>query len=1089
MEQANQQKTGRSTFDASGFVLAKFGRAEESAGKLLEGSDWRGPLEQIGTAEIRGLQATIHFSSWKAEIQLSNTPEIREIRSRCQSIESGPLPLCRVSRAANSAVIDREVSIEFIFAAEQIHLPGKLYFRIHDSVASSANWIGDDAEFPKQLLRSMFFRTGKGSVLLGKFSGMMGQSNDSNSDIIELLNSSGDTVLCRIGRSTGSGWLEVIGYNARLDESGSGEKKKAKKFWTSPRIRIFGFEESPILDLQLTGGDLAPLEVLQHKRSTFLGCWKRYRELLNQMGHALFEQREDFNLTFRAGILDKDDPTCHRVHIGNWHEARAYWGDVKDLSVFVAKDENGLVEDASRANVELVTVSPEGDARIRWKGVSPYGSGVIMIAKYSASNEKRVVAAIGRLEKGLSVFPDLMSVLNNPVGAVEPVKRTLKPRGETINDESQSEAIAKALGNRSVVAIQGPPGTGKTRVIVGVIKECYRKNRTRLNQREHTPFRVLISSAQNVAVFNAVDLLKSEGILIDQRLSGAARDDEENAARISSLQEYGEQVANLIQGRMNKEPGLKFQAERSDAVTRVIRELTEVTKSENPVEALKEAFLRWLSPSFALPDDLSQLIELHAKRIEGQDHHPVPDADTDDDISKVETFLTGILSADHILDQSDKLTDLEHHFDSAGFSNLHEELREHFRKHLRATRDHEFEASTTSFDEIRQTAESALENIRTGGFLMENALESDIYTVTSSCVESLANELDDYRQVIQKQVGGVLAEWRNAWIEEPRLWKKLEEKYAEIRGATCQMASPQPRRDGIDVFEQYDLVVIDEAARTDPGELLIPLTLGKALLLVGDQKQLPPYIDDLAARKLQQDDPTGLDLLREQSYFHELFEALPESNKTMLNRQYRCHPVIGAAISQAFYDGILRSGPPLPADYASWAASKTPTWDIFDNHPLCWRDTDRMDSGLVYTNCNPLESEWAVEIINKVISTIVDEGKQIGVIAFYREQIKHLQAQLEQAIPNYKRLIELGTVDSFQGKEFPFVILLTSRCDPKNGRVGFLELPSRVNVAVSRAQSQLVILGSRATLLHSSGGSMPFKKFVAAAGKNIKYYP
>ena len=1087
MEQASQQKTGKSGFDDSGFVRAKFGKAVEFTADLLEGSDWRGPLEQIGTAEIHGLKATIHFSAWKAEIQLSNSAEIREIRSRCQSIEGGPLPLCRLSRAGQTAVVDREVNVEFIFAAEQVHLPGKLHFRVNDSVAVSANWTGDRSDFPKQLLKSLFFRTGKGSVLLGAFSGMMGESNQSSPDIIELLNSNGDTALCRIWRSTGSGWLEVVGYNARHQDSGKEERKK--KVWTSPRIRIFGFEEPPILDLQLTGGDLAPLEVLQHKRSTFLGCWKRYRELLNQMGQVLFEQRKSLNLTFRAGVLDKNDPTCHRVHIANWHDARACWGEVKDLSVFVAKDQNGLVEDASRANAELVSVSPEGDARIRWKGASPYDCGVIMIAKYSVANEKRVVAAIGRLEKGLSAYPDLMSVLNNPTAAVEPAKRTLKPRGETNYDESQSEAIAKALGNRSVVAIQGPPGTGKTRVIVGIIKECYRKNRTRLNQREDTPFRVLISSAQNVAVFNAVDLLKTEGVLIDQRLSGAARDDEDNAARISSHQEYGEQVANLIQGRMNKEPGLKFQAERSDAVTRILRELTEVTKSENPVEALKEAFSRWLSPSFVLPDDLSQLIELHAKRIEGRDHDSIPDSDTRDNISKVETFLSGILSADQILDQSDELTELEHHFDSAGFSSLHEEIREHFRKHLRATRDHEFEASRTSFDEIRQTAASALEDIRLRGSLMENALETDSYTETSSCIEALANELDGYRQVIQKQVGGVLAEWRNAWIEEPGLWKRLEEKYAEIRGATCQMASPQPTWDGIDVSEQYDLVVIDEAARTDPGELLIPLTLGKALLLVGDQKQLPPYIDDLAARKLQQDDPTGLDLLREQSYFNELFESLPESNKTMLNRQYRCHPVIGAAISQAFYDGRLSSGPPLPADYASWAASKTPTWEIFDNHPLCWRDTDRMNSGLVSTNCNPLESEWAVEIINKVISTIVDEGKQIGVIAFYREQLKHLQAQLEQAIPNYNRLIELGTVDSFQGKEFPFVILLTSRCDPKSGRVGFLELPNRVNVAVSRAQSQLVILGSRSTLLHNSKGSMPFKNFVAAAGQNMKFHP
>ena len=138
---------------------------------------------------------------------------------------------------------------------------------------------------------------------------------------------------------------------------------------------------------------------------------------------------------------------------------------------------------------------------------------------------------------------------------------------------------------------------------------------------------------------------------------------------------------------------------------------------------------------------------------------------------------------------------------------------------------------------------------------------------------------------------------------------------------------------------------------------------------------------------------------------------------------------------------------------------------------------------------NPLESELAVEIIGRVISSMADQCRQIGVITFYNDQLKHLQARLEQAIPNYNRLMELGTVDSFQGKEFPLVILLTSRRDPKYGRVGFLELPNRVNVAVSRAQCQLIIIGSRSTLLHRSGGSMPFKNFVAASGGNIKYYP
>ncbi len=208
---------------------------------------------------------------------------------------------------------------------------------------------------------------------------------------------------------------------------------------------------------------------------------------------------------------------------------------------------------------------------------------------------------------------------------------------------------------------------------------------------------------------------------------------------------------------------------------------------------------------------------------------------------------------------------------------------------------------------------------------------------------------------------------------------------------------------------------------------------------MGDQKQLPPFIDELAARKLQQEDASGLDLLKEQSFFQELFEALPETNKTILNRQYRSHPFIGEAVSRAFYDGKLQSGPSLPTDFAKWAAEKVPIWGLFENHPLCWLDTDLMAPRAPCDNLNPDESDLAVRILGKVIASLDTNEKQIGVITFYREQLNHLHAQVERAIPNHSRILELDTVDSFQGKEFPLVILLTSRRDPARGRVGLTE--------------------------------------------------
>jgi hypothetical protein len=43
--------------------------------------------------------------------------------------------------------------------------------------------------------------------------------------------------------------------------------------------------------------------------------------------------------------------------------------------------------------------------------------------------------------------------------------------------------------------------------------------------------------------------------------------------------------------------------------------------------------------------------------------------------------------------------------------------------------------------------------------------------------------------------------------------------------------------------QKFELVVIDEAARCDPGELAVGAQSGHRVLLVGDHKQLPPLYD------------------------------------------------------------------------------------------------------------------------------------------------------------------------------------------------------------------------------------------------------
>lgn len=1089
MEQESQEPAARRNFNSRGFCHATIGREERFDVTLGEDVNWRGPSKHLGTLEFTGnrqTSAVVHLEHWQATVEFDNIPEFRDLRGRCLRVSSGALPLCRLSRPKGSANDSREAVVEVIFAGEQRHLSGKLHFSVNEDIGPPTNWIGTQQEFHERLIESISFKTGKGHVMLLQFSGLLGKAEMVAEDQIELLNSEGDLLLCRIEKEMAKGWIEVLNYLPRTPSTS--DKGQKHQHWKAGNIQIFSFDEAPQFDPQHLGGELLPLEALISKNSTFLGIWRRYRELLSSMNNERFESRKNSTLTFRAGVPDADDPSCHRVNIANWDTARMDWGDVKDVPVYAAQDGSKLSDETQRSSATLIEVGQTGDARIRWTDTAPLDQGVIMVRQESSLNDARIENAIYTLEKGLSACPELLPLLNDPGIADVPRKLSPKLRGSIPYDDAQKEAISKALGNRAIVAIQGPPGTGKTQVIVGIIRELYRKNRKRSGPENAAPYRVLISSSQNVAVFNAVDLLANEGILIDQRLSQKAREQPENAGRAADLHERASQIAQSIGNRIEKEPHLKFQASQTHAVDLLLRELTLLKTSDSVVASLSST-LEDTEPHWRpLPGELSELIDRFKNQLIQM---ALPKAQEASSAEPSAGMLEAIEQWATIEDSTAALpnvTEWENDFDRLGLGSEFEHLSEIERNHRRLLRDGDQQGANDLRIEFRSQSASIRDTLAKpdmdAGIRDSDANEQ----AAQRMADDITNRLICYQADLTKWKGGVLTQWRLALEEQPGLWKELVEKYAEIRGATCQMAAPDSRRERLGIVDgSYDLVVLDEAARTDPGEILIPLTLGRTLLLVGDQKQLPPFIDDLAARKLQLEDASGLELLKEQSFFQEVFDALPDSNKAMLNRQYRCHPVLGHAISQAFYDGKLHSGPELPVDHANWATGKIPAWDLFDNHPLCWIDTDLMSTHGQCDSLNPEESDLALEIISRALPTLSGADKQIGVITFYREQLNHLHAKLEHAVPNHARILEINTVDSFQGKEFPLVILLTSRHDVTHGRVGFLNLPNRVNVAVSRAQSQLVIIGSRGTLLHPANGSQPFKAFSRAAGANLKF--
>src|SRR6185503_20457371 len=61
------------------------------------------------------------------------------------------------------------------------------------------------------------------------------------------------------------------------------------------------------------------------------------------------------------------------------------------------------------------------------------------------------------------------------------------------------------------------------------------------------------------------------------------------------------------------------------------------------------------------------------------------------------------------------------------------------------------------------------------------------------------------------------------------------------------------------------------------------------------------------------------------------------------------------------------------------------------------------------------------------------------------------------------RLLEIDTVDAFEGREKDIIIVSLVRSNRRRD-IGFLRLMQRINVALSRARTMLIIVGDTSTL-------------------------
>lgn len=278
---------------------------------------------------------------------------------------------------------------------------------------------------------------------------------------------------------------------------------------------------------------------------------------------------------------------------------------------------------------------------------------------------------------------------------------------------------------------------------------------------------------------------------------------------------------------------------------------------------------------------------------------------------------------------------------------------------------------------------------------------------------------------------------------------------ANVVAATCSGIAGSKSFDS-----DFDCVIIDEAGRANPLDLLMPAIRGKSVVLVGDHKQLPPFLAEDLRRELSDDDRREV----QRSVFEKIFDCSHESRKQVLQTQFRMAPAIFDIVREISYrDEAFH--------LESAEITKQHIHPVPMMKPVHWirpggaaNVANESPGGGLYNKAETRAVTSAFGVIAQALQAAPRPGKyQVGIIAMYKRQAGDIEREIDKAIASHmldtsQLAWEIGTVDSFQGREKDAVILSFSETDPARPR--FFYDRTRLNVALSRARELLIIVGS-----------------------------
>lgn len=698
------------------------------------------------------------------------------------------------------------------------------------------------------------------------------------------------------------------------------------------------------------------------------------------------------------------------------------------------------------------------------------------------TSTNRSIAARERIRMGKSANPQLRALIEDTdvfhefgrrnrkhIDALDDfVLQKIYPPNQGPTD-NQRKAIELALNTPDILLIQGPPGTGKTTVITAIVERInILRSKAKSNRGE-----VLVSSYQHAAVDNITSRL-SVNDLPSKKTGGKKRlDDHSDEFFEDELDHWINQKLDAIAEKYPEIEGIKGQ----HAIEELLLKYKSNSTSKNALQlltglsnfcstAIKEKLIRNQSEFLLFGNKIKMLENRYsfAGKVEvGELFDRIPlirairttkETFLDDGNDRAYQLLSSKAIKDSLTAEEKEILEKASDWYEGDPLDFLPDLAKLKVNLLQKAVSVPTEFDSSIDDELTQLYVDICETAhkqRVRGSSEINGIMSDFYYSLQTERSKIKDDLDDYTlpfaATVQQADGTEMREVKS---------KGLPYRSDEL---------------------VYDTVIIDEAARANPPDLLIPMAQGrKRIILVGDHRQLPHIIDEAVLEQNEKDSEESETTFRidksvlAKSLFEQLYERLNKLDDfprvIMLDTQFRMHPLLGNFVSKWFYevDGEKGFKSVLPVDKFQHHLADVQVHGVefiphLEDMAAVWYDVQGEPDRKTSTGSRERECE-ATAIARKLKAWMdSNAGKKLsfGIITFYAAQRDLINDELQKmdivdqnGIPleGYRWLekekngqiiqeerLQVGTVDAFQGKEFDIVLLSVVRATAKHGQV------------------------------------------------------